>query len=58
LPIVGDVVEFDQLVDIDVRRVAEPMMISGPAPEFDVTAVCWLMSSQPTNDLTRRPPSR
>src|ERR1700743_2595914 len=26
----------------------KPMMISGPAPLFDVTAVCWLMSSQPT----------
>jgi hypothetical protein len=24
------------------------MMMSGPAPEFAVTAVCWLMSSQPT----------
>src|SRR3954468_9442681 len=32
------------------------MMISGPAPEFDVTAVCWLMSSQPTKStLTSTP---
>src|SRR5438046_9853447 len=34
----------------------KPMMISGPAPEFDVTAVCWLMSSQPTKStLTSTP---
>ena len=32
------------------------MMISGPAPEFEVTAVCWLMSSQPTKStLTGTP---
>ena len=31
-------------------------MMSGPAPEFDVTAVCWLMSSQPTKStLTSTP---
>src|SRR6266436_5314112 len=34
----------------------KPMMISGPAPEFEVTAVCWLMSSQPTKStLTSTP---
>src|SRR3981081_4587026 len=34
----------------------KPIMISGPAPEFDVTAVCWLMSSQPTKStLTSTP---
>ena len=34
------------------------MMMSGPAPEFDVTAVCWLMSSQPTKStLTSTPVS-
>lgn len=32
------------------------MMMSGPAPEFEVTAVCWLMSSQPTKStLTSTP---
>ncbi|KJC43642.1 hypothetical protein UP09_16790 [Bradyrhizobium sp. LTSP885] len=31
-------------------------MMSGPAPEFEVTAVCWLMSSQPTKStLTSTP---
>ena len=34
----------------------KPMMMSGPAPEFEVTAVCWLMSSQPTKStLTSTP---
>ena len=34
------------------------MMMSGPAPEFEVTAVCWLMSSQPTKStLTSTPVS-
>src|ERR1700730_7241225 len=34
----------------------KPMMISGPAPEFDVTAICWLISSQPTKTtLTSTP---
>src|ERR1700722_17317820 len=34
----------------------KPMMMSGPAPEFEVTAVCWLMSSQPTKStLTGTP---
>src|SRR4051794_23146915 len=34
------------------------MMTSGPAPEFEVTAVCWLMSSQPTKStLTSTPVS-
>ena len=33
-------------------------MMSGPAPEFEVTAVCWLMSSQPTKStLTSTPVS-
>src|SRR5262245_47756712 len=36
----------------------KPMMMSGPAPEFEVTAVCWLMSSQPTKStLTSTPDS-
>src|SRR4029079_4240554 len=36
----------------------KPMMMSGPAPEFEVTAVCWLMSSQPTKStLTSTPVS-
>src|SRR4051812_46352064 len=34
----------------------KPTMMSGPAPEFEVTAVCWLMSSQPTKStLTSTP---
>lgn len=34
------------------------MMMSGPAPELAVTAVCWLMSSQPTKStLTSTPVS-
>ena len=34
----------------------KPMMMSGPAPLFEVTAVCWLMSSQPTKStLTSTP---
>src|SRR4051795_12471090 len=34
----------------------KPTMMSGPAPLFDVTAVCWLMSSQPTKStLTSTP---
>src|SRR6201996_9093294 len=34
----------------------KPMMMSGPAPLFEVTAVCWLMSSQPTKStLTATP---
>src|SRR5688500_316262 len=36
----------------------KPMIMSGPAPEFEVTAVCWLMSSQPTKStLTSTPVS-
>src|SRR5215470_6272031 len=36
----------------------KPMMISGPAPEFEATAVCWLISSQPTKStLTSTPVS-
>ena len=34
----------------------KPMIMSGPAPVLAVTAVCWVMSSQPTKSTRTSTP--